>query len=74
MITLLHELEQLLDQLTVIESRAATRLGENVKLLTFISIFYLPLAFCAGLWSINNVTAEPILSSRYVSSPLPTTC
>ena len=29
----------------VIESRAATRLGENVKLLTFVSIFFLPLSF-----------------------------
>ena len=29
----------------VIESRASTRLGENVKLLTFVSIFFLPLAF-----------------------------
>lgn len=30
----------------VIESRSATRLGENVKLLTFVSIFFLPLSFC----------------------------
>ena len=29
----------------VIESRASTRLGENVKLLTFVSIFFLPLSF-----------------------------
>jgi hypothetical protein len=43
----------------VIESRAATRLGENVKLLTYVSIFYLPLAFCAGLWSINNSYSIP---------------
>jgi hypothetical protein len=28
------------------ESRASTRLGENVKLLTFVSIFFLPLSFC----------------------------
>jgi hypothetical protein len=35
----------------VIESRASTRLGENVKLLTYVSIFYLPLAFCTSLWS-----------------------
>ncbi|KAI1380653.1 hypothetical protein F4677DRAFT_194030 [Hypoxylon crocopeplum] len=39
---------------SVIESRAATRLGENVKLLTYVSIFYLPLAFVAALWSINE--------------------
>jgi hypothetical protein len=29
------------------ESRASTRLGHNVALLTYVSIFYLPLAFCA---------------------------
>jgi hypothetical protein len=30
-----------------------------VKLLTYVSIFYLPLAFCAGLWSINNSYSIP---------------
>lgn len=40
----------------LIESRASTRLGENVKLLTYVSIFYLPLAFCAALWAIPNIT------------------
>jgi len=29
----------------VVESRASTRLGEIVKLLTYVSIFYLPLSF-----------------------------
>jgi hypothetical protein len=28
------------------ESRTATQLGENVKLLTYVSIFFLPLSFC----------------------------
>jgi hypothetical protein len=28
-------------------------LGHNVKLLTYISIFYMPLGVCAGMWSIN---------------------
>ncbi|KAL6229167.1 hypothetical protein BDW75DRAFT_225533 [Aspergillus navahoensis] len=37
----------------VIESRAATELGENVKLLTYVSIVYLPLSLCAALWSID---------------------
>ena len=40
---------------TVIESRASTRLGENVKLLTFVSIFFLPLSFCTSLWSVNDM-------------------
>jgi len=38
----------------VMESRASTRLGENVKLLTFVSIFFVPLSFCTSLWSIND--------------------
>ncbi|TGO08518.1 hypothetical protein BTUL_0205g00200 [Botrytis tulipae] len=42
----------------LMESRASTRLGENVKLLTYVSIFYLPLAFCAALWAIPNITSS----------------
>ncbi|RLL98439.1 hypothetical protein CFD26_103598 [Aspergillus turcosus] len=37
------------------ESMNSTRLGQNVKLLTYVSIFYLPLAFCAALWAIPNI-------------------
>jgi hypothetical protein len=37
---------QLFSASAVMESRASTRLGENVKLLTYVSTFYLPLAFC----------------------------
>jgi hypothetical protein len=29
------------------ETRISTRLGQNVMLLTYVSIFYLPLGFCA---------------------------
>ncbi|KAH8801460.1 hypothetical protein F5884DRAFT_684657 [Xylogone sp. PMI_703] len=39
---------------SVIESRESARLGQNVKLLTYVSIFYLPLAFSAAIWSINE--------------------
>ncbi|KAF7923743.1 uncharacterized protein EAE98_007561 [Botrytis deweyae] len=38
----------------VMESRASTRLGENVRLLTFVSIFFLPLSFTMSIWSIND--------------------
>ena len=38
----------------VIESRASTELGRNVRLLTYVSIFYLPLSFCTSLWSTTN--------------------
>jgi hypothetical protein len=38
---------QLFNASSVVESRASTRLGENVKLLTYVSIFYIPLAFIA---------------------------
>ncbi|KAF5979814.1 hypothetical protein FCOIX_5114 [Fusarium coicis] len=46
----------------VIESRVSTRLGENVKLLTYVSIFYLPLSFCVALWSINEDYPRPMLA------------
>lgn len=46
--------EGLFSASAVIESRASTRLGENVKLLTYVSIFYLPLAFCTSLWSTTD--------------------
>ncbi|KAM5352849.1 hypothetical protein ACJ41O_005571 [Fusarium nematophilum] len=45
----------------VIESRVSTRLGENVRLLTYVSIFYLPLSFCVALWSTNENYARPML-------------
>ena len=38
----------------VIESRAASDLGFNVKLLTYVSVFYLPLSFCTSLWSTTD--------------------
>ena len=38
---------QLFSASSVQESKAATRLGENVRLLTYVSIFYLPLNFCS---------------------------
>ncbi|KAK2808031.1 hypothetical protein FQN50_005113 [Emmonsiellopsis sp. PD_5] len=44
---------------SVVESRAATQLGENVRLLTYVSIVYLPLGFCAALWSINEKYSVP---------------
>ena len=45
----------------VIESRASTRLGEHVKLLTFVSIFFLPLAFTTSLWSVNEKFSTTVL-------------
>ncbi|KUJ06456.1 uncharacterized protein LY89DRAFT_409247 [Mollisia scopiformis] len=38
----------------VMDSRASYQLGQNVKLLTLVSIFFLPLSFCASIWSVNN--------------------
>ncbi|QSZ29973.1 hypothetical protein DSL72_004491 [Monilinia vaccinii-corymbosi] len=38
----------------IMETRASTRLGENAKLLTFVSIFFLPLSFTMSIWSIND--------------------
>ncbi|KAF2968612.1 hypothetical protein GQX73_g4996 [Xylaria multiplex] len=41
---------------SITETRISTRLGQNVMLLTYVSIFYLPLAYCAALWAIPNIT------------------
>ncbi|KAG2421847.1 hypothetical protein HFD88_005823 [Aspergillus terreus] len=45
----------------VMETRASTRLGQNMKLLTFVSIFFLPLSFCMSIWSINETYSRPVL-------------
>jgi len=54
------------------ESRISTRLGQNVMLLTYVSIFYLPLAFCAvsvSCFTRYNLppcrTKEQPISSKY---------
>lgn len=57
---MLTDVIQLFNASAVIESRASTRLGENVKLLTFVSIFFLPLSFCA-------VRIDGLLASRQSS-------
>ena len=38
---------QLFNASALMESRSATKLGQDVQLLTYVSIFYLPLGFCA---------------------------
>lgn len=38
---------QIFNASALVESRSATRLGEDVQLLTYVSMFYLPLGFCA---------------------------
>ncbi|KAE9366522.1 hypothetical protein N431DRAFT_471572 [Stipitochalara longipes BDJ] len=40
---------------SVKEARESRLLGENVKLLTYVTIFYLPLAFCTSMWAINDM-------------------
>ncbi|PMD34555.1 hypothetical protein L207DRAFT_570252 [Hyaloscypha variabilis F] len=45
---------KLLTESTLEESRKSTRLGQNVMLLTYVSIFYLPLAFCTSLWATTS--------------------
>ncbi|KAI1126704.1 ankyrin repeat-containing domain protein [Nemania abortiva] len=41
---------------SITEARISTKLGQNVMLLTYVSIFYMPLAFCAALWAIPDIT------------------
>ncbi|KAK0724228.1 hypothetical protein B0H67DRAFT_480549 [Lasiosphaeris hirsuta] len=47
--------EGLFSASAVVESRLSTRLSQNVRLLTYVSIFYLPLAFCAVSLQIPHV-------------------
>jgi hypothetical protein len=47
----------------VIESRASTQLGENIKLLTFVSIFFLPLSF------VMASILSPVVDLALTSSP-----
>jgi hypothetical protein len=49
-------LEALFNASALMESRSSTKLGQNVQLLTYVSIFYLPLGFCAALWAIPDIT------------------
>ncbi|KAF3389537.1 Ankyrin-1 [Penicillium rolfsii] len=55
---------------SITETRISTRLGQNVMLLTYISIFYLPLAFCAALWAIpdisNSSTRNPFIITSVI--------
>ena len=56
---------QLFNASAVIESRASTRLGENVKLLTFVSIFFLPLSFC----TVCHINLEAAMTFYTVQLP-----
>jgi hypothetical protein len=50
----------------VVESRLSTRLAQNVKLLTYVSIFYLPLAFCAVSFCWNSKTPLELVTCSHV--------
>jgi hypothetical protein len=41
------------------ESRTSTRLGENVRLLTFVSVFFLPLGLCVVSPPIQSIISFP---------------
>lgn len=49
------------------ESRVSTRLGHNVMLFTYVSIFYLPLAFCAVSYPsrLSRVSSYNVLTQLY---------
>ncbi|KAH8802532.1 hypothetical protein F5884DRAFT_802273 [Xylogone sp. PMI_703] len=52
------------------ETRTSTRLGQNVMLLTYVSIFYLPLGFSATLWAIPNITDRTTLNSFIITATI----
>jgi hypothetical protein len=57
----------------LMETRSSTRLGQNVQLLTYVSIFYLPLAFCAVSNPIYN-NAQSHIKEQVEIMSLPLTC
>uniref|UniRef100_A0A093V638 Serine/threonine-protein phosphatase 6 regulatory ankyrin repeat subunit B n=1 Tax=Talaromyces marneffei PM1 TaxID=1077442 RepID=A0A093V638_TALMA len=52
------------------ETRISTRLGHNVMLFTYVSIFYLPLAFCAAIWAIPNITDSATRNPFIITSAI----
>ncbi|KAE9377870.1 hypothetical protein N431DRAFT_399020 [Stipitochalara longipes BDJ] len=52
----------------VMESRASTQLGENIKILTYVSIFFLPITVCTSFWSMSDSLFS--LSSLAIVTPL----
>ena len=59
---------QLLNASSVMEAKDATYLAMNIKLLTYVSIFYLPLSFCATLWAVDSLSLEA--SSFVIATPV----
>ncbi|KAN0108226.1 hypothetical protein V8E51_007968 [Hyaloscypha variabilis] len=52
----------------VMESRASTQLGENIKILTYVSIFFLPITVCTSFWSMSDSLFS--LSSLAIVTPV----
>ncbi|KAM3470437.1 hypothetical protein MY8738_009753 [Beauveria namnaoensis] len=57
----LEKLEQSVrDVLQIVGYMMFSLVCRNVMLLTYVSIFYLPLAYCAALWAIPNITTASV--------------
>jgi hypothetical protein len=59
---------QLFNATAVMESRVSTHIGENVALLTCLSIFFLPLAFCMVSIPYRFSLSAKLLTSRFLQS------
>ncbi|KAK4233010.1 hypothetical protein C8A03DRAFT_19825 [Achaetomium macrosporum] len=55
---------------SITETRISTRLGQNFMLLTYVSIFYLPLAFCAALWAIPDIAESSTRNPFIITSTI----
>ncbi|KAL8937963.1 MAG: hypothetical protein Q9216_004149 [Gyalolechia sp. 2 TL-2023] len=57
---------------SVRESKTSSRLAENIKLLTYVSIFYLPLTFCVSIWSTSDTLGYTAMAITTVTVGLAT--
>ncbi|KUJ12897.1 uncharacterized protein LY89DRAFT_196587 [Mollisia scopiformis] len=53
---------------SVKEARESRCLNENVRLLTYATVFFLPLSFCTSMWSINDMFGSGIKGFAIVTT------
>ncbi|KAL9000472.1 MAG: hypothetical protein Q9188_005672 [Gyalolechia gomerana] len=53
-------------------AESSARLAENIKLLTYVSIFYLPLTFCVSIWSTSDTLGYSAMAVTTVTVGLVT--
>ncbi|KAH8589969.1 hypothetical protein B0O99DRAFT_315661 [Bisporella sp. PMI_857] len=50
------------------EAKQGSKMGSRIALLTYVTVFYLPLALCTSMWSINDIFGTGVLGFCIVTS------